>query len=316
MSLTYDTLNSITRELAIVTQDNVLTSIPLVKYLTQHKLGQVDGQYIEALTRYAVPNLTVWDGDADLVPAETETTTKARYSWAYAYTAQTISRNHWLAAKQKGERAIIGLAKDKMQAMEDGIKLGLDDELFTEYDTPTHTFNSLVDIVKATDPTHQASGLGGIKISEAPWWEANVLAYDDSKGDIRWHMQKMLRLCSRIGTKPDLIMTTGDIIDLYGDEIYSKEGILSQKSIEWGFPNVIPFAGGIPVTDDDNATSGCMYFLNSNYLSLVVHPDDFFQVSDWRETSTTDLNLIAHITLTAQLITSARRGLGIITGIS
>ena len=316
MPLTYDTLNSITRELAIVTQDNVLTSIPLVKYLTQNKLGQVDGQYIEALTRYAVPNLTVWDGDDALSPATTETTTKARYSWAYAYTAEVINRKHWLAAKQKGERAIIGLAKDKMQAMEDGIKLGFDKELFTEYDTPTHTFNSLVDIVKATDPTHQAGGLGGIKVDDAAWWKANVLAYNAANGDLRWHMQKMLRLCGKIGTKPDLIMTTGDIIDKYGGEIYSKEGILSQKSIEWGFPNVIPFAGGIPVTDDDNATARCMYFLNSNILSLVVHPDDFFQVSDWQETSTTDLNLIAHITLTAQLITSARRGLGIITGIS
>lgn len=315
MSLTYNTLNSIMRELEITMADNVIMHNPIVKYLTQSKVGQPDGVYIEARARYATPSLTMWDGDAELAsPNTTETQTKARYTWAHGYVHEKISRTNWQAAAQSGERAIAGLAKETSIAMEDGINLGLEEEWFTEYDGSTHTFNSLVDIVKTTDPTNQASGLGGIALADATWWAANTLAYNSANGDLRYHMQRMLRTCGKIG-KPDLIITTEDVINKYEDDIYSKMGILSDTVKAWGFQDLIPFSG-VPVYYSPKCTANTMYFLNSNFLELVIHPDDFIKVADWQEKTTTDLNLVSHATLTSQIITSCRRSLGYITGIS
>jgi len=316
MALTYDTLSSITRELEIATADNVLINTPLLKYLTQNKIGQLEGEYIWTRPRYAVPGLTMWDGVATLNPGPTpEIYTKAKFNWAHGYSSITINRNDWLAAAHKGERAIAGLAKEIQIAKEDGIRKHLEEELFTEYDGTSHTFMGIPDIVKDSNPTNLPTGLGGITVADAPWWVANTLTYNSANGGLRYHMQRMVRTCGKIGSNPDLIITTEDIINKYEDEIYTKVGILSEKVRNWGFINLIPFQG-IPVVFSPYCPAGNMYFLNSKFLSLVIHPDDWLKSSDWKEKSTTDLNLISNTTFTAQLVTSARNSMGVITGIS
>jgi len=319
MSLTYDTINSICRELEVNAADNVINNTPLVKYLRQSKIGQLEGEYIWTRPRYAVPDLTMWNGtDALSSNSDTEIMTKAKYPWAHGYMSETITRNNWLAAANKGERAVAALAKEMMIAMEDGLRDDLETELFTEYDGSSHTFMSIPDIVNKADPTNLSGGLGGIDVvtdTTNAWWQANTLAYNSSNGGLRLHIQRMMRTCSKVGSKPDLIITTEDIVNQYEDEIYTKLGILSEKVKSWGFTDLIPFQG-VPVYYSDDCTSETMYFLNSKYLNLIVHPDDWLKRSDWKETSTTNLNLISNTTFTAQLITSCRISMGYITGIS
>jgi len=167
MALTYDTLDSICRELEVMSADNIINNTPLFKYLTQSKIGQPDGQYIWARPKYAVPSLTMWNGTDALNPAsDTEMMTKAKYPWAHGYMAEKITRNNWLAAANKGERAIAALASEVMTGMEEGLRSDLETEFFTEYDGTSHTFMGIPDIIKNADPTNLGSGgLGGLDAS-------------------------------------------------------------------------------------------------------------------------------------------------------
>lgn len=317
MALTYDTLNALMNNFPEVIKSNVVENYPLWKYLTQHKIGQPSGDKIEVYTVYGTPTIHTWDGTATLTPSETETSTKAVYDWAYSYVSEKIKYKDWLAAATAGKHAIASLAEEKAKAIERAFGLGLEENLFHAYDGSTYTFNGIPDIVNDSDPTNQSSGLGGITVGDASWWASNKLTYNSANGDLRWHMQKMKRILSvpPFGG-PDLIITTGDVIDKYAGEIMDKQGILpTNKAIEWGFKDITPFAG-IPVVWSPHCPSGTMYFLNSNYLSLVIHPKDFINITPWKEVSTTDKNLISNATLTAQLVASSRLAMGYITGIS
>lgn len=314
-----DTLNAIMNNFPEVIQNNVVENYPLWKYLGQSKIGQASGDEIQVYTIYGTPSLNTWDGTSTLTASETEISTKAVYNWAYSYIAEKIEYKNFLAAANAGKHVIANLATQKAQAIERGFGLGLESELFSVYDGTNHTFNGIPDIVNSADPTNQASGLGGIAVADASWWAAHTLAYNSANGDLRWHMQKMVRMLSvpPFGM-PDLIITTGDVIDKFAGEVMDKQGYMSEsveKAKGFGFPIAFTF-DGIPVTWSPNATSGTMYFLNSKFLSLVVHPNDFINISPWKETSTTDKNLISTATLTAQLVTSARQAMGYITGIA
>ena len=316
MALTYNTLNALMNNFPDIIQSNIVENYPLWKYLTQHKIGQTSGSQIQVYTTYGTPSITAWDGHSTISSATTETSTKAIYSWAHAYISETINYNDWLDAATAGKHAIAGLAKEKAKAIERGFGLGLETHLFHIYDGTSYTFNGIPDIINSADPTNQATGLGGIAVADASWWAANTLAYN-STNTLRWHMQKMLRMLSvpPFG-KPDLILTSGDVIDQYGGEIEDKVGILpTNKGLKWGFENIVPFAG-IPVVWSPDCTANTMYFLNSKFLSLEVHPNDFIKIRPWEKTSTTNLNLITTATLTAQLIASSRYAMGYITGIS
>jgi len=316
MALTYDTLNSFMKNFPDIIRDNVVKNVPLVKWALQHEMGQRDGNKIEVGIRFATPGITAFNGTTDTFTiSQTETHTKAVYQWGFYYHTEAIYWRDWQAAKNN-KNSIANIAVERGEAMKDGVMTGLEAELFAVYDGTTHTFNGLPDIVSTSDPTNQASGLGGIAVADAPWWKANSVAYDSSAGDLRHFMSSMVRQLSVAPFgKPDLIITTGDIYDKYYDEIASKQGFLGSKIPDYGFDSVIPFQG-IPLTWSEHCPSGTMYFLNSKFMHLKIHPDDFIKISPWEKKSTTDPTLVSTVTLSAQMIVSARKALGIITSIS
>lgn len=327
MALTYDTLTSITRELVLQTQDVVLIDVPLYNYLTSKTLtAQTGGEEIQVNLRYNVTpsdnyNIRVWDGVSDLEIQTTEIMTRAVYPWAHAYRTEKIDRNEWLA-NQGSERALANLAKLKVQAMYDSLKLGFEQLFWGTYHPTNNPWIGLKDIVSNTDPTNMLNGLGNIKVADAPWWAAQVFTYgsinNSAVTDLRTHMEYIVRKLMKYG-KPDLIITSLDVVQKYQGEIYAKEAIITEKVEKWGFTDVVPFSWGIPVVFSDyipvvNGKSD-MYFLNSDFISLVKHPSDWIKFDEWREISTVNKNLLGSITLTGQLICNNRKGLAVLKDI-
>jgi hypothetical protein len=315
MALT-DTLNSLMVNVPEAIKNIVTEQVPLAKWALQHKIGRLGGSEIKVPIMYDTPGLTAYNGTTDTYTASrTEVLTQATYTWGMYYHTEAIYKKEWLEAAVGGKNAIANLAKVKSEAMQIGVQKGLETELFATYDGTTHTLNGLPDIVTNTDPTNQASGLGNIAVADLSTWIANVMAYDSANGDLRHHMSSMVRQISNIVGKPDLIITTGDVFDEYYDEIAAKQGFLGSKIPDYGFTSVIPFQG-IPVTWSENCPAGYMYFLNSKAMSLRIHPEDFIKITPWEQKSTTDPTLVSTVSLTMQMVVSARNALGVITGIS
>ncbi len=70
-----------------------------------------------------------------------------------------------------------------------------------------------------------------------------------------------------------------------------------------------------PMMFDAQATSGVMYFLNSDVLEFVISSSTNFMLTDWEKPADQDIR-VAQILFAGDMITTNRRKLGKITAIT
>jgi hypothetical protein len=71
----------------------------------------------------------------------------------------------------------------------------------------------------------------------------------------------------------------------------------------------------VPVLFDTAATSGVMYFLNSNHLQLFVNSGNNMRMTEWVKPAN-QTSKVAQIIMCGQLATNNRRRLGKLTSIT
>ena len=125
--------------------------------------------------------------------------------------------------------------------------------------------------------TNDGTGtVGGINATNFPFWRNQFKDGNSATSStIRARMQELWLDCVRGQDKPDLIMSSNDLYQIYWESLTDLQRFTSAQNGESGFRNELKFVDADVA--HDSSESGIpnlrMYFLNTEYLKVVAHRD-------------------------------------------
>lgn len=255
--------------------DNVSDHNGLYRHLkSKGKIKLEDGGYeiVRPLDYAENSTYSRYSGYQVLPVGASNVISAAKYDWVNAAVHVTAAGDE--LRKNSGKEKIIGLAQTRVKnAMR------------------TAANNMSVDLYSTGALTNQMGGLGhiiqndgtgtvgGIVSGTYTFWKNQFKESTGtdatSKSTIRGEMMDLWLSCVRGTDTPDLIISTHDFYSLYWDSLtdlqrYSND---SAKSANSGF-NALKFNSADVIFDSNSnfaVTGEKMYFLNCDYLELVVH---------------------------------------------
>jgi hypothetical protein len=278
------------------------------------------GKEIQADIMYAGNSAQYFSGYDVLSTDAVDGITAAFYPFRYAAVPITINFTEE-QENRKREAAMSLLEAKTRQSM-----LTLRDQINSSlYSAQTGKaplgFQDIIADAPGTTPTT----LGGITVSGNTWWKNKT---EDASGDTSFKTitgtnfyQGMLRMASlwtavsEGNEQPTHVFTTADIYSSF-EEVFEGTGYqrLSGKDAP-GVDGRAPSFRGIPVQYDRDCGSGRMYYFNTNYLKLHMQSGMNFSKTPFKENAN-QLARVAFITVGLNLVTTARRRQGVITGIT
>ncbi|KKN52582.1 hypothetical protein LCGC14_0611340 [marine sediment metagenome] len=239
----------------------------------------------------------------------------ARYDWKYM--GGSLIRYKTEELTNRGKAKII----DRMLHEIDTLKLSLIDYIETTLFSDGSgnsglDFNGL-DIICDEDPTSAVTSpqveVGGIAQASNSFWR-NAYRQMDSDGTvIELHMMKswkyVQRACTNGMDKPDIMVTTDEILDFYEDECLEMKVIENKDLGDAGFRNLT--WRGTPIIDSPSCKSGSTYFLNTRYLNWIAQAGANFEMTEWK-TAPDTLDRYAQVFVSGNLVTSNRARQGIV----
>lgn len=296
-------------------ENNIFKNIPLFYWLTEkgHKKNEDGGERIVVPLLYGDNTTTkAYSGYEVLDTTPQEGMTAAEYQWKQYSSSITISGREEL--QNAGKSRVINLLEAKTKQTEKSIRNKMDiDALSSNGDSATG-MTGLRALVAVTPTT---GTVGNIDRSEAgnTWWRNNSTASVGSfaAGGLD-AMRTMYNTCSDVGQDfPDLILTTQTVFEYYEKVLQVQERFNDNKTADAGFMN-LKFKGATMMFDP-NVVSGYMYFLNSEYLSLVVHSGCDFKMRDFIIPENQDCKTALILWMGNMVMSNAARQ-GVLSGIT
>lgn len=323
MALTYNNATTITRDSILVKNpiDTTLHNEPLLNWAMQNKFNPVpaasnSGGYQFAVNlKYANSEINFYDGD-NLPPAGAiEMFTKALFQWRFAESHGAIKHTDWLA-NQGDDSQLVNLMTEQVKSAEQGIKQGIVDGLFTAQSG--HLFDSIYDIYKTATYGGIARTLNSTA-RQTPatanyWWSP----YYEAAADADDYLKTLLHVeywCKHYGrSKPDILFMAEATYDKMFDMFYNKTGYMlpaSGKALDLGFSGLT--FDGIPIVIDSGVTATEVWFGNSQYMGLILHPDEPIKMDDrgWHEASEDSRTVICRFFATGNFICDNCGALGV-----
>ena len=105
-----------------------------------------------------------------------------------------------------------------------------------------------------------------------------------SKTTIRGYMHDLWLSCVRGTDKPDLLVSTNDFYSAYWESLSDLQRYADVSKADSGFQELAFKSAKIMHDSNSNfsTTGERMYFLNTDYLDVCVHPDANWTVDDER----------------------------------
>lgn len=286
MSLTYNTLNALTREDVIKkVYDNIFNATPVLKWFKKNQRTGYSGTKLQVPVRYARNTNTGWYSGADLfLTNDIETHTKAEVTWKDIYTSVVITGDD--KDQNKGKNAVVNLLEEKLETARESLSYELTKGIFSD---GTGTSNKQLTGLKAAvdDGTNTATYAGIERLTDATWWKAKYIALGDY---ISWAaMQAMYGDLTDGEIRPDLIVTTQDVWDdiweiltpVQRDDSNKLAGSYGYRSINFN---------GTPIVVDAQCPAGEMYFLNSKFIKLYPMAGyENFKWTGWKQPTNQDV---------------------------
>ena len=289
-------------------KDGVFSEIPTLNWLmSKAKLSVKGGASILTHIRNSA-NGTASDYAGfdiiDTTPQDELTTSQATWK-QYAASISVSGREDRI--QNTGPEAKIDLVKSKL----DGADRALRDFIAADLYASSQTTNKIRTLVTMIDATSTVQDINSTTYS---FWQADVNASGSFAAQGRSDMLTLWNALAKIpGKLSDLIVTTSDVHGFYEGSLVAQQRYTSMGAGNASFSNLM-FKPS-PVIFDNDCTSGVMYFLNSDVLELAVSSDTNFILSNWKEPSDQDAK-VAQILAGIELITTNRRKLGKLTGIT
>ena len=239
--------------------------------------------------------------------------TAAEYDWKYIAASVTISGQEEF--ENSGDKVrIFNLLDAKIKQAELSLKKELNEQLFA-----AGTANGGKDLTGLEAAVEDGTTWGtyaGIDSSDSDnsWWRNQFLDFDgtyttfqtDDGGSVEGitAMRKMFYDCTRSGSKPSLIITSSDVFALY--EGYVEQGqarTMDKKMADAGFIN-LSFKG-VPMVFDEDCGDDDMFFLNADFLKLVVGKGRNFSSTPFVKPQNQDAK-VSQILWAGNLVTNKR----------
>lgn len=286
--------------------DNVFSARPLVYFLKQ--AGQV--RTIAGGAKIVLPLLYGQNSTAgsyasyDSIDIDPQTgITSAEYSWKQYAASIVISGIE--EAQNSSEEQIIDLLEAKTFQAEETITEKFDEMFITGDGTGNggKDWLGLEALVKDSTGT-----VGGIDASTDTWWQSYVegTAGALTLADLRTGYNSV----SVGNDQPNVVLTTQALFEAYEDLLQPQERFMDSKTADGGFQNLL--FKGAPVVYDNYVTAGDVFFLNTKYIRLVGHSDNWFKPTPFVRPNNKDARY-AQILCYGELTVSNRSRQGVLT---
>jgi hypothetical protein len=141
------------------------------------------------------------------------------------------------------------------------------------------------------------------------WWESYI--EDTAEVLSIGRMSSAYNTVAEGADQPNMILTTQTLYEKYEALLQPQLRFADAGTADAGFQNLL--FKGAPVMYDTYVDSGYMYFLNTKYLRLVGHSDNWFRPTPFVRPNNMDARY-AQILLYGALTVSNRKRQGVLTG--
>lgn len=302
--------------------DNVFSARPLIYFLKE--AGQI--RQVAGGAKIVIPILHGKNSTAksysrydSIDISEQSGISAAEYNWKQF--AATIAISGIEEAQNNSDQQIIDLLEAKTMQAEESISESLDEMFITSaltsgatggYNNGTYSATAnkdwlgLAALVKDTTST-----VGGIlpTTSGNEFWKSTVTAVGGALT-----LAKMATLFNTISVgndQPNMILTSQTLYEKYESLLVPQLRFTDTKTADSGFLNLL--YKGAPVLYDKYVTATDMFFLNTKYLRLVGHSENWFKPTPFVRPNNQDARY-AQIVCYGELTISNRARQGVLTG--
>ena len=296
MVLTEDNISTTTLQLIRKRMaDNVFKANPLAAWLLMS--GRVEtasgGKRIDEPLIYDTNNtVQAYRGYDRLNVSPTEELTLAQFTWRQAAASVSLSGLEY-DVENAGEAQVFDLLKAKIKVADMSMRQWLAEKLMANATTKDSVkdFLGLDELIEDVAGASQST-VGGINRAVETWWRSQYLATSPlsvSTTELARNMRTFYNTCTKQLGQPDLILTDQVLFERYENDNVDKLRMTDTKLMDVGFQN-LKFKNATMMWDENiqdgtGITSGVgtphtsaagnthlMYFINSNYMRIVLHP--------------------------------------------
>lgn len=263
--------------------DNVSDHNALLRRMKKRgNIKKIDGGYeiVRPLDYAENGTYQRFSGFDTLNVAASDVLSAAKFDWTQAAIHVTASGQQ-LRMNSGGNR-IADLAKARLK---NAIRTAANYQSIDLYSSGalTNQMGGLAHIV-----TNDGTGtVGGIVSGTYGFWKNQFYEAPSSnavsKSNIKGYMNTLWLRCVRGTDKPDLIVSSHDFYSYYWESLQDLQRFASADKAEAGFPELKYNTADVVFDSNSNfsTTAEKMYFLNTDYLEMVVHRDaDWSQMDD------------------------------------
>lgn len=231
------------------------------------------GLMVKVPLEYAASNSGAYGATTVINQSKVSIIDAARFRWAGVYGSNTLNLDD--LTQNTGEEAIIALTKQYMQSIIKAARVKMAADVIAAA-ADTSSINGLGDLFNTSTSTEYGS------ITEASMadWSAGVITTAE---EICFEtLQKVFREPNMGDQKdmlPNFICTTAVLRDGYERSLHPQQRYADTKMVEAGWENITH--KGAPIVADTGVTTGYLYALNLNFLSLRSHKDYNFTTPAW-----------------------------------
>jgi len=287
-------------------EDNIFKANPFMYWLQRgDRFRKEDGgaKIVEPLMGTKATGVGPYAGYATLPAGDSQTTnlTAAEYPWRQFYGTVAISGIE--EAKNSGGNRVVSLLDSKVKQAEMSMTESMDLMLLGD-GSATDAWWGLIALVNTANPS---VNFGNIDRTTDTWWQAG---YNNATAEALTlsRMTTAYNTVSKGNDHPDLVLTEQVLYEAYEALLQPQQRFSDSEAADGGFQNLL-FKGATMFYDENfpsatgYASASHMYFLNSNYISLVGHKDVWFTNTPFVRPSNQDAR-IAQILAYGQLTAS------------
>lgn len=231
-----------------------------------------DGGYeiVMPLDYPGTSNYQRYSGYEQLNIQATDMISAAKYDWKQA--ACHIAASGREIRMNRGKEAMIKLVKQRTKSALKDFVNNLTQDC---YSAGTADSGKQIGGLQALITSDGTGTVGGIVAGTYTWWKNSFK--DNSSGTgtaVRNNMQTLWLSTCRGADKTDLIVSSTDLYSIYWASMTDLQRFTQANTAKSGFDELM-FSTAVVShdTSDSGIPANSMYFLNTEYLKLVVHPD-------------------------------------------
>lgn len=267
---------------------------------------------IEIPLEYGRNETVKWIKKGSSMPVtEGELFTMAYEDWKYV--AVSMLRYGTEDQQNRGSARIIDYVERKINAAERALNEEFERVVFAD-GSGTDEPNGLQNLLAST-PTNTVHG---ISRSTYDWWKNQVKSASGvfsvyGISDMR-NMMNNITKYAKSEVKDIFMMTDQTTYEAFEDVMLEMKQFFNQSLIDAGFEHLTYRSR--PLMWAPSAPAAKLYFLNPNYLKLIIDPDYFMDMTDWKAIPDQVNDRVAQIVCTLNLVTTRPVAEGVLTGIT